>query len=166
LRRIFHLVFLVFYFASSCAISQERVRLIVSEIQHSAERSDDTQFDDGCKQLRNGFPNFQRAKPRTISILWIGLHCFLDKPSVSDRSFDLRPPISFKSLYRGDRVLVRAPPFTKQETNRLEFRAEAFNVTNSVRKGNLALALNSNQFGQITSDRDARIMQFALKYIF
>ena len=56
--------------------------------------------------------------------------------------------------------------FRFQETQKLEFRAEAFNVTNSVRKRNPSLNLNSNTFGQIISSRDARIMQFALKYVF
>jgi hypothetical protein len=111
LRRVFYLFFIVFYFASSYAISQERVRLIVSEVQHSAQRTDQVQFDDGCKQLRNGFPNFRQAKPRTVCALGFGFDCSLDEPRVCDRSFDLHPPISFKSLYRGEKALVRAPPF-------------------------------------------------------
>ena len=60
---------------------------------------------------------------------------------------------------------------------KLEFRVEAFNVTNSLRKGNPGAAStapfisttvppNSNTFGQITTSGDARVMQFALKYVF
>ena len=56
--------------------------------------------------------------------------------------------------------------FRVRETQRLEFRAETFNVTNSVRKGTPSTSLNSNIFGQINSSLDARVMQFALKYIF
>jgi hypothetical protein len=56
--------------------------------------------------------------------------------------------------------------FSLQESRRLEFRAEAFNVPNSMRKGNPNTNFNSNQFGQITSSADPRIMQFALKYVF
>jgi carboxypeptidase family protein len=56
--------------------------------------------------------------------------------------------------------------FRVREAQRLEFRAETFNVTNSVRKGTPATSLNSNIFGQINSSLDARVMQFALKYIF
>ena len=56
--------------------------------------------------------------------------------------------------------------FKPRETQKLEFRAEAFNVTNSLRKGNPNTTLNSNTFGQITTSSDARIMQFALKYSF
>jgi hypothetical protein len=63
--------------------------------------------------------------------------------------------------------------FSVREGQRLEFRAEAFNVTNSfrrefsvVREGNQATVLNSNIFGQIDAALDPRIMQFALKYVF
>ena len=52
------------------------------------------------------------------------------------------------------------------ESNRVEFRAEAFNLTNSMRPGNPATNFNQNTFGQITSSLDARVMQFALKYSF
>ena len=48
----------------------------------------------------------------------------------------------------------------------MEFRAEAFNVTNSFHMNDPTTVLNSNLFGQVTSARDPRIMQFALKYIF
>jgi hypothetical protein len=56
--------------------------------------------------------------------------------------------------------------FTPREGQKLEFRAEAFNVTNSLRMGNPNLTLNSNIFGQINTALDARVMQFALKYSF
>jgi hypothetical protein len=56
--------------------------------------------------------------------------------------------------------------FRFRETQRLELRAEAFNVTNSLQKNNPVTNFNAGNFGQITSARDPRIMQFALKYIF
>jgi hypothetical protein len=68
--------------------------------------------------------------------------------------------------------------FKLGETQRLEFRAEAFNLTNSVRMPNPTTNLSTNTFGQITgpgsagfsstvsSISDPRIMQFALKYVF
>jgi hypothetical protein len=68
------------------------------------------------------------------------------------------------ATWQFDLALSRA--FGFRENQKLEFRAESFNVTNSLRKGNPDLTLNSNTFGQITSSSDARIMQFALKYSF
>jgi hypothetical protein len=56
--------------------------------------------------------------------------------------------------------------FRLTENQRIEFRAEAFNVTNSLIRGIPTITLNSNIFGQINSSADARIMQFALKYVF
>jgi hypothetical protein len=67
--------------------------------------------------------------------------------------------------------------FQVRESQKLEFRAEAFNVTNSVHynlspngsnsaNNGLVTNFNAGNFGQITSAFDPRIMQFALKYIF
>ena len=56
--------------------------------------------------------------------------------------------------------------FKVRETQRVEFRAEAFNLTNSFRMDTLDSNSTSNTFGQITAARDPRIMQFALKYVF
>ena len=56
--------------------------------------------------------------------------------------------------------------FQIRERQRVEFRAEAFNVTNSLLVNDPVANLNSNTFGQVTSAKDPRIMQFALKYFF
>jgi hypothetical protein len=57
--------------------------------------------------------------------------------------------------------------FQVREGQRMEFRAEAFNLTNSTRFMNPASVLSSaNTFGLITSSFDARVMQFAVKYLF
>ena len=67
--------------------------------------------------------------------------------------------------------------FSIGEGRRVEIRAEAFNVTNSVRFNNPGQALsNPATFGKITTSAASlfvgatgggpRIMQFALKYIF
>ena len=47
----------------------------------------------------------------------------------------------------------------------MEFRMEAFNITNSVRLADPDTVLNSNTFGQIKNALDPRILQFALKYV-
>ena len=59
--------------------------------------------------------------------------------------------------------------FQVRERQRLEFRGEAFNVFNSFIPGDPTAnftALNNNTFGQINFSKDARIMQFVLKYVF
>ena len=56
--------------------------------------------------------------------------------------------------------------FQFRESQRMEFRAEAFNVANAFRMNNPTTNLNSNTFGQVTSAQDPRIMQFALKYFY
>ena len=79
-----------------------------------------------------------------------------------------------------DMALSRS--FQIKEAQRMEFRAEAYNVTNSFRPGcsvdpstgvalasctgTLSGAQNSQFFGQLRNAREPRIMQFALKYVF
>jgi hypothetical protein len=63
-----------------------------------------------------------------------------------------------------DVALSRAFPFA--ENRRLEFRAEAYNVTNSFRPGNPNTTIGNRNFGVIRSSAAPRIMQFALKYVF
>jgi hypothetical protein len=63
-----------------------------------------------------------------------------------------------------DMALARV--FQFRETQSLEFRAEAYNVTNSFRPSNPSTNINQNTFGQIRGSQAPRIMQFALKYLF
>ena len=58
--------------------------------------------------------------------------------------------------------------FQVREGQRIEFRAEAYNVTNSLRQGNPGNNFGAaNTFGRVTSSQGGpRIMQFAVKYIF
>jgi hypothetical protein len=56
--------------------------------------------------------------------------------------------------------------FQVREMQRVEFRAEAFNVTNSLHMKNPEVNFNSSLFGKVTTAYDPRIMQFALKYFF
>jgi len=62
--------------------------------------------------------------------------------------------------------LALSRSFLVREDQRLEARAEAYNLTNSLRPDNPTTGLNSNLFGTITSSKDPRILQFALKYVF
>jgi hypothetical protein len=74
-----------------------------------------------------------------------------------------------------DMAVSRSIPI--REAQRVEFRAEAFNVTNSFRPGGISvqgtsgsgnfLSLsNPSTFGALRSALDPRILQFALKYVF
>ena len=56
--------------------------------------------------------------------------------------------------------------FRITESQHLEVRAEAFNLTNSFRSGTPNITVTSSQFGQLRTALDPRIMQFAMKYIF
>lgn len=56
--------------------------------------------------------------------------------------------------------------FNVRESQRVEFRAEAYNLTNSFRPGNPNNSLANNTLGQIRTSLDPRIMQFAVKYVF
>jgi hypothetical protein len=49
---------------------------------------------------------------------------------------------------------------------RVEVRAEIFNPFNAAIPNNPAVALSSPTFGRVTTMRDPRIMQFAVKYVF
>lgn len=56
--------------------------------------------------------------------------------------------------------------FPVMEKQRVDFRAEAFNLFNHARMGSPVTAMNSPAYGQILSARDPRIVQLALKYVF
>ena len=63
-----------------------------------------------------------------------------------------------------DMAVSRA--FNLREMQRLEFRAEAYNLTNSFHAGDPNATVSSNTFGVIRTALDPRILQFALKYVF
>ena len=76
------------------------------------------------------------------------------------RPFNIAGP----GTWQFDAALSRI--FKLRESQRMEVRFEAYNVTNSLRPGDPVTNLNSNIFGQINTSGDPRIMQFALKYVF
>jgi hypothetical protein len=63
-----------------------------------------------------------------------------------------------------DMALART--FRIRERASIMIRGEAFNLPNHVNPGNPVLDLTSNNFGQILSAADPRIMQLALKFVF
>jgi hypothetical protein len=56
--------------------------------------------------------------------------------------------------------------FRVRENVKLEARGEAFNLTNSYRAGTPITARNNQNFGQILTAQDPRIVQLALKLVF
>jgi hypothetical protein len=56
--------------------------------------------------------------------------------------------------------------FRIRERQRVEIRAEAFNIQNRANFGPPTSALNSATLGKILTDVSPRIMQFAFKYVF
>ncbi len=56
--------------------------------------------------------------------------------------------------------------FSLAERAKLQFRAESFNLFNHTNLWNVNTTLGSGNFGQVTSARDPRILQFALKLEF
>jgi hypothetical protein len=111
MRWVFQLAFLMFYSASSYAIGQERISLVVDEVQHSLARPDGLQFDSGCNQLRNGFPNFRQAKPETLCMLYFGVTQKFELWRVeAEREFHTQSH-PLKSLDTIEIILTRAPPF-------------------------------------------------------
>jgi hypothetical protein len=90
------------------------------------------------------------------------------------KAFSKAPAGTLGSLSRGgvfgpgrwqfDVALSR--DFRFKESQRVQFRAEAFNLTNGFRMDNPETNFNNATFGQVTAALDPRIMQFALKYFF
>ncbi len=56
--------------------------------------------------------------------------------------------------------------FQFKESQRIEFRWEAYNITNSFRPLNPNADVTNRLFGELRTARSPRIMQFALKYLF
>jgi hypothetical protein len=75
-----------------------------------------------------------------------------------------RSSVPGPGFFEIDMALSRT--FRVGERMRLEVRGEAFNLTNSYRAGPVTTARNNQNFGQILTAQDPRIMQVALKLVF
>jgi hypothetical protein len=85
-------------------------------------------------------------------------------PAIGTLGNSGKSSIAGPGTWQFDMALSRT--FQIRESKTMEFRAEAFNVTNSLRMNDPVTNFNSGAFGQVTSSLDPRIMQFALKYLF
>jgi hypothetical protein len=75
-----------------------------------------------------------------------------------------RNPIRGPSYRDADLALLRTIPI--HESMRLDFRAEAFNLTNAPPLGAPNTVAGTAAFGTITAAGDPRVLQFALKFSF
>jgi hypothetical protein len=128
----------------------------------------------GCYALANRPLMYTGAHTITH---WLNAAAFSDPtsntttPNITDFSeMGAKPGGAFgPAFHRGDLSIQKA--FNLPGVNALEFRADAFNLTNTPNFGQPGtLTYTSSAFSSITSERDspsdAREMQFSLRYIF
>ena len=128
----------------------------------------DTNRDDNFDGLRNN------DRPSLVP----GQNPFGDQDSVTNffnvnafrrLSADERTTLGFNALHGPGNWgldVSATKAFQVGETQTVEFRAEAFNLTNTLRPGNPENTITNANFGLIRSGGDPRIIQFALKYAF
>ena len=81
-----------------------------------------------------------------------------------------RPGNAGRGIVEGPRITRLDFSLFKQipikEALKVQFRAEAFNITNQVNFSGVSTSLGSATFGRVTSARDPRQVQLALKMVF
>jgi hypothetical protein len=109
--------------------------------------------------------NPQQGAPNTIDE-WFNTNAFAFVPSNEIRpGNEKRGTIVGPPTVRWDADLFKNTNLTERLS--LQFRAEAFNVTNHTNfDGFLSTRFGSSLFGKIAGARDARVMQLALKLLF
>jgi hypothetical protein len=111
-----------------------------------------------------GDPN--AGAPHSL-LQWFNTAAFADVPAGQYRpGNERRGAVIGPGYYKVDTSLFKNFRFT--ESVKLQFRAEAFNVTNhtNYQGVNTTFVPGSKTFGQVNSTRDPRIMQLALKLYF
>ncbi len=96
---------------------------------------------------------------------WFDTSCFSEVPNGELRyGNERRGTVRRPGFGRWDLSMFKNIKLT--ERTKLQFRAEAFNVWNHTNYSGIDTGLGSEQFGQVTSTRDPRNIQFALKLLF
>jgi hypothetical protein len=116
-----------------------------------------------------GDPNFSgdRSKAEKL-LLWFNPAAFVQNP-VGTLGTSGKAPFTGPGFQNIDFSLVRSFPIRVgrfAETQRLDFRAEFFNLFNHANFNNPNSVMTTNTVGRITSALSPRIIQFALKYEF
>jgi hypothetical protein len=110
-----------------------------------------------------GDPN---SGPHTVDA-WMSRSAFRRLDPIADAGkFGNAPRNAVRGPAYGDLDVSLVRTFTLTGRTRLQFRAEAFNVTNHVNFGLPVADINSANFGRILSAGSPRLLQFALKLMF
>jgi hypothetical protein len=103
--------------------------------------------------------------PKTL-LQWFNTAAFAAVPAGQHRpGNEGRGTIVGPGFSRWDVALMKNIP-VHGEAMHFQFRAEAFNVFNHTNFNTVGTTLGLSSFGQVTSTRDPRIMQVALKFYF
>src|SRR5690606_6200971 len=104
---------------------------------------------------------------------WFNTECFSRNPSVTDPSIPFYgniPGSAGRGVVEGPAMrkvdLTLSKNFRFSESMRLQLRAEAYNVFNWTNFRSLSTNVTSGTFGQATTARDPRTMQFGAKFYF
>jgi hypothetical protein len=125
-------------------------------------------FDDikTAQTLNNRTGNFF-FDPANFNRIGLAASCNACVTDPSLRTYGTLPRNFFDGPGRAnlDLGISKATPLYGERVN-LEFKAEFFNLFNSVQFGTPSVSITSTQFGQISTTFDPRIIQFALKLNF
>ena len=109
MKAVLQLSFIVFYLASSYAITQERTELQVERSQQAATGNSGS-IDQACHECHFAFPHFRQATPKAGAVAYFShmeaVHLI---PHVATGSFPAQK-VSFKSISSLENTLLRAPP--------------------------------------------------------
>jgi hypothetical protein len=122
----------------------------------------------------NAFAGFGTQRPNLVgdptlsadqrtAAHWFNTSAFSIAPQFTIGSAS-RNPVRGPSYRDVDLSVVRRVPITRGQS--LEFRAEIFNLLNTVNLGAPAAVAGAANFGTITTALDPRVVQLAVKYVF
>lgn len=115
-----------------------------------------------ANRLCNGRTNLQNSDLRTNGLYWIDPACFATPASgfFGDSGADILTGPGYNNW-----DVAMEKDFQLRETWRLQFRTEFFNAWNHAQFMNPDSTVGDANFGQVTSARDAREIQFGLKLL-
>ena len=123
--------------------------------------------------VAGGRPNVicdpNEGAPRTQQ-QWFNTACFTPNPTATVTNSSNTPGTAGRGIINGPPTFRTDFTLTKNirfgETTRLQLRGEAFNVFNNVNFRAISTNVTAANFGQVTTTRDPRTLQFGAKFIF